>query len=100
MLGRDVVEQRHAEEEAVASGSRLAAVHDDRRALLGAALDVRRDLVAVLARHERAHLDAVFEAVADLDLGRRSLIASTSLSPASPTATTCEIAMQRSPAEP
>ena len=28
------------------------------------------------------------------------MIASTSLSPASPTATTCEIAMQRSPAEP
>src|SRR6266545_901921 len=35
-----------------------------------------------------------------LIFGSRSLIAATSRSPASPTATTCEIAMQRSPAEP
>ena len=69
-LGRDVVEQRHAEEEAVALGRRLAAVDDDGRALVGAAVDVGGDLVAVLARDERPHLDAVVEPVADLDLGQ------------------------------
>jgi hypothetical protein len=35
-----------------------------------------------------------------LIFGSRCLIASTILSPTSPTATTCETAMQRSPAEP
>ena len=73
MLGRDVVEQRDAEEEAVALRRGLAAVDDDRRALLGAALDVRGDLVAVLPRDERAHLDAFLEAVSDLDLRQAQL---------------------------
>ena len=67
-LRRDVVDQRDAEEEAVghAVEAVLAAVLDDRRALLLSRGEVARDLVAMLARDEGAHLGLGFEAVADL----------------------------------
>ena len=78
----------------------VATVGNERRALRGTRLEVRRHLVAVRARDERAHLDAGLEAVADLDLREPILDRRTSGSATSPTATTTEIAMQRSPAEP
>ena len=55
-LGRDAVEQRDAEEEAVAVDVELAAVRDHAGALLGPTLEVGRDLVAVGLRDQRAHL--------------------------------------------
>ena len=64
--GLQVVEQRDAEPEAVALRRRLAAVDDDLAAFVRRARDVRRDLVAVLARDERAHLGVGLHPVADL----------------------------------
>ena len=67
-LRLDVVEQRHAQEEPVAIAVRpdITAVGDHGRALLPALVDVRGDLVAVLAGDERPHLGIRLHAVADL----------------------------------
>ncbi|OLE17655.1 MAG: hypothetical protein AUG88_06270 [Actinobacteria bacterium 13_1_20CM_4_68_12] len=72
-LRLDVVEQRDAEEEPSAVGRSLAAVSDDGGALVAALVDVRRDLVAMLARDERPHLGIGLHPVADLHL-RQALL--------------------------
>ena len=54
----------------------------------------------MFSRDERAHLVAFFQAGTDLDTCHALLIASTSGSATLPTATTTEMAMQRSPADP
>ena len=83
-----------------ASG-RLAAVDDQRRALLDAAVDPAADAVARRARDDRADVDALVEAVADAQpLGRLAQRRACSRSCASPTVTTTEPAMQRWPAAP
>ena len=73
-------------------GAVFAAVGDDRRALVPALVQVRRHLVAVLARDERSHLDVRSILLPTLIFGSRSLIAATRSPATSPIATTCETA--------
>ena len=97
-----VVEHARADEEPllVPGHDQTSSVDGEPRTLLLARADVAGDAVAGLARHDRPHLARrvaarptfIAEAFADT--------ASTRASPASPTVTAAEIAMQRSPAEP
>ena len=66
-LGRDAVEQRRADEEAVALDLELAAVDDDVGALRLAAVDVADDPLARLRGDDRAHVGVGLEPGADLD---------------------------------
>ncbi len=98
--GLRTVDERGAEEEAVAVERTLAAVDDNARPFAHRAVEVGRDAVAVLARDRRPHLRLGILPGPMRDCRQPRAIASTSRSPTSPTATTTEIAMHRSPAEP
>ena len=102
-LGRDVVEQRDAEEEA------LRLVVEDVLASIGAQRGALRH--AAVSRYEATLSRCSFVMSGPISepssfpgptliFGSRSSIAATSGSATSPTATTTLIAMQRSPAEP
>ena len=99
--GLDVVDERDADEEPVGVELRRGAVDHDGGALGGGAGHVGGDLVAVLAGDERAHLRRGVGAGADAQRGDAAATISTRASATwSPTATSTETAMQRSPAEP
>ena len=90
------------EEVALAVGVEVgvAAVDDERRAVRDPGVEVGRHLVAVLAGDERAHVAAAGAVAGDAACPSGRLIFETSSSAIGSTATSAEIAMQRSPAEP